>query len=140
MIKHFPQRLLLGAAGGLLVFIGVSIFADPQGFAASNGIHVDMGPSLRSELRAPSGSLITSGLFMLISVARLVWLKQALVLAGAIYASYGVSRTIGVIADGLPSASLTQAMSVELILGALCLTVAYRFGRFGRLTPIEGRA
>lgn len=145
MKQHILSRTLLGVSGGLLLFIGARIMTDPLDFLFVNGIHVPSDISLASELRAPSGILMTSGLFMLSGILHGHLRAPALAMGGFVYGNYGLSRLIGTLVDGLPSEPLTQAMVVELLIGALCLIAAYRvrsndhkLHQFGDTTPVAG--
>lgn len=125
-MKTLPARLLLSIAGLLLITIGTAVLFKPATFAAANGISLGNSVSLLSEYRAPGGMLITSALLILLGAVRQKFMQTGFFVAALVYCSYGVSRLVAVIADGLPSAALTQAMFVELLLGTLCLAAFVR--------------
>ncbi|MEO1201105.1 MAG: DUF4345 domain-containing protein [Pseudomonadota bacterium] len=120
MKRYFP-RMTLGLAGGLLFFIGASALFNPVDFAAANGVDLAGLPSALSEYRAPGGMLFASAILMLLGSVRARYLKAGLGLAALVYGSYGIARLVGVLFDGPASETLTQAMFVELLIGAICL-------------------
>lgn len=115
------SRMLLLLSGVLLAGIGFGVLFVPESFAAANGMALPNGSDFLSEYRAPGGMLLLSGVFMVYAAARKRAMQAGLGLAALIYGSYGLSRAVGCVVDGLPSAALTQAMVLELIVGALCL-------------------
>lgn len=124
-MKLLVARSILGVAGALLLFIGLLVLFNPASIASANGVTLSDSPSLLSEYRAPGGMLIVSAVIILIGALRKRFMRLAFSLAAMIYCSYGISRLIGMIFDGMPSASLTQAAIIELVVGSICL--AYLF-------------
>jgi hypothetical protein len=120
MKRYFP-RLTLGLAGALLLFIGASALFNPVEFAAANGVNIAALPNALSEYRAPGGMLFASAILMLLGTFRTGLLKAGLGLAALVYGSYGIARLIGLVFDGPASETLTQAMFIELFIGAICL-------------------
>ena len=116
-------RVVLGLAGALLLFIGCSVVLTPGSFAAANGIALPDNPSLLSEVRAPGGLLLASAVFILTSALRGSFVAQAWGLSALVYGSYGLARAVSIALDGLPSASLTQAMVIELVIATVSLGV-----------------
>lgn len=125
---RFPlTRTFLGAAGGLLLVVGVGILFQPQDFSAANGVILGDDPSHLSEVRAPGGLLIASAVFMLCSVGRDRLIPAALTLSAAVYGTYGLSRIVGMAFDGVPSDPLVQAMYMELMIGGLSVIALRRY-------------
>lgn len=122
MSRLFP-RLLLGGAGLLLLVIGAAVLLKPVAFAAANGVELPTIPSALSEYRAPGGMLFVSSVFILLAAVRKDLTRAGLTLAALIYGSYGASRLVGVMLDGMPSDALTQAMIIELLVGSMCLAM-----------------
>ena len=127
------RRLLLKAlviiSGIILIGIGTALLIAPLSFAASNGIMLEGTPSLLSELRAPGGLLLISGVIISLGAVRDHMMRTSLGLAVLIYGSYGLARLWSMVADGLPSATLTQAAVLELLLGALSLAALFTLHR-----------
>ena len=135
-MKSLVARLVLAASGLLLLGIGSAVLFEPGSFAESNGITLVDNPSLLSEIRAPGGMLMSSGALIVFCAIRLAYLQLGYALSALVYCSYGAARIVGILSDGMPSASLTQAMVVELLLGGICLAL---FLGSGRLVSIEGQ-
>ncbi|MEM9805624.1 MAG: DUF4345 domain-containing protein [Cyanobacteria bacterium P01_D01_bin.56] len=114
-------QIVLCLAGGIAVLIGASILRSPATFYALN--HIDLGgnTNLLSEVRAPAGFLFTSGLLIATGafVAQLTFTST--LLATLLYLSYGLSRLVGMVIDGIPGNSLVRADGIEIGLGLLCL-------------------
>lgn len=125
-MKRPLTRILLGLSGLIGLVIGTAILFAPITFGAINGVVLDKDASSLSEVRAPAGFLIASALFTLFASIRGRSTQTALLLAGAVYGTYGLSRLVGVIFDGLPSEPLVHAMIAELAIGALCLIALLR--------------
>lgn len=117
------QKLLLFVAGALLILIGTFIGVSPVDFYASNSIDPGSNVSLLNELKAPAGFLLVAGLFIIDAtfVQRLV--DSAMMLATSIYLSYAASRFASMVFDGVPTAGLVQAATLETVVGLACLTV-----------------
>ncbi|MEO0868862.1 MAG: DUF4345 domain-containing protein [Cyanobacteria bacterium J06642_11] len=112
---------VLCLAGGIAILIGASILRSPTTFYALN--HIDLGDNLNllSEVRAPAGFLLASGLLIVMGafVSQLTF--SSILLATVLYFSYGLARLAGMAIDGLPGQSLIWADVIELNLGVLCL-------------------
>lgn len=119
-MKLLLSRMLLGVAGLLLLVIGAAVLFNPLAFAASNGVEMPNLPSALSEYRAPGGVLLLSAVLILVSAARAHLIRAGLALAALVYGSYGAARLVGLLLDGMPSAALTQAMIIELLIGSMC--------------------
>lgn len=122
-------RVLLGLSGILLLLIGAAVLFQPEGFASANGITLSDSPSMRSEYRAPGGLLLVSAVIVLLGSVRRNLMRISLALAALVYSSYGISRLIAMTTDGMPSAALTQATIIELLLGLTSLIVLLRVDR-----------
>jgi len=117
----FPLlRSLLLVAGLIGATIGASLLLNPVAFQASTGITLPPNPSLLSEVRAPGGALLVGNL--LIAAGALVqrMTLPSTVLACWLYLSYGLSRVLGMLIDGVPETLLVQATLVELLIGGAC--------------------
>jgi hypothetical protein len=128
-MKHLLPRILLSLSGVILLLVGSAILFFPQAMYSSNGVTLGDEPNLLSEIRAPGGMLIGSALVMLLGVIRQNLTRQALILAALLYGSYGVSRLLSMLFDGVPSTSLVWAALLELIIGALCVVSILRFSQ-----------
>lgn len=122
-------KTLLIISGITGIGIGCSLLFFPVAFEASAGIHVGDNVSLLSEIRAPGGVLITGGVIIVSGVFVSTLTHTSLLISTLIYLSYGISRIIGVIADGFPHKALLIALFVELLVGLISLFVFIRFNR-----------
>ena len=116
-----PLRILLVIAGLVGVYIGGSLLLDPVGFEASAGVDLPRDASLLSEIRAPGGALLIHGVLILLGafVAELTFTST--LVATLFLLSYGLSRALGIVLDGMPSDPIFLAMLLELALGGACL-------------------
>lgn len=119
-MKARVSRLLLTVAGAVLAGVGISVLFYPASFAAANGVLLANDASTLSEYRAPGGMLLASGAFVLFAAVRRRYSKAGLALSAAVFASYGIARLVGILADGAPSAALLQATAAECGLGLTC--------------------
>ncbi len=117
------QKAVLLVAGALLTLISVFIFTTPADFYASNNIEIGANLSLLNELKAPAGTLLAAGLFMLGAVFVRGIADTATSLAALIYLSYAGSRFVSMAFDGTPARGLVQAAALEGIVGLACLAV-----------------
>ncbi len=122
MKQSTATKLLLTMAGLAACTIGLALLLWPVTFERSAGIYLDPNNvNLLSELRAPGGLIFTVGTLILSGLlfSKMRWF--ALQLTTLFYLSYGVSRLIAILLDGLPSNSLLAAMAIELLFGSIGL-------------------
>lgn len=121
MKSAYLLRGLLLLSGLLAIAIGGSILFNPIGFHASSGLSLPADTNLLSELRAPGGALLSSGLIIGLGA----WFRSlevtAILLSALVYLSYGLSRIFSMYVDGMPAENLLIATFVELAIGALCV-------------------
>ncbi|TGM58256.1 DUF4345 domain-containing protein [Leptospira vanthielii] len=121
MSKFNFYKLLITAIGILLISIGGTILFIPEILFEMNMIHLNKNPNLLSEIRAPGGVFILSGIALFLSFYITQIVKASLTSAGILLVGYGISRFFSILLDGLPAYSLLLAMTVELVLGVFCL-------------------
>ena len=122
-----PIVLVLG--GLILVLVGALVTFTPQTMFEPNGIDIGADPNLLSEIRAPGGLLLVSGLIITLGGFKQSLRTFALSLSVLVYLSYGLTRVWSVIVDGAPAASIQGALAIELVVGLislLCLRQATR--------------
>lgn len=114
-------QVLLVVSGLTAAVIGGALLLDPVGFEASAGVALRRDASLLSEIRAPGGALLASGVLVLVGafVRRLTF--AASLVATVLLLSYGLSRALSIVIDGMPADPLVAAMIFELSLGGMCL-------------------
>ncbi|MEM6931239.1 MAG: DUF4345 domain-containing protein [Myxococcota bacterium] len=111
--------ILLAVAGFVLFYIGTSVMLTPQAFYASNAIVLTGDASQLSEIRAPAGLLLVSGVLLGFGALRRELTRTSLVVAAVVYGTYGLSRVASILLDGWPSSGLVSAMAIELVVGGL---------------------
>lgn len=119
---HAASRFLLVIAGLVASAVGAALLLDPVGFEATAGLRLPSDPALLSELRAPGGGLLASGLFMLVGAARRRYTRPAIAVAGALYLAFGLARLVGFALDGSPGVSLAIVTALEIAIGLGAVT------------------
>ena len=125
-MKSRPTTIFLFISGLMLLGIGLGILFVPHGFHASNGIVLSNDPNLLSEIRAPGGLLIGSGVLILLGAFRSTGRSLAILLTILVYGTFALARLIGMIIDGMPSEGIVVATAIELAVAALGLLVSYK--------------
>ncbi len=134
-MKNRLTVIYLFAAGLMLLVIGGAILLAPHAFHGSNGITLGDDPNLLSEIRAPGGLLLSSGIVILIGAFRRQLQSRAVQLSTLVYGSFGVARLMSMSFDGMPSTSIIGATLVELIVAVAGLALVWRW----RLNRSAGR-
>ncbi|WP_417478835.1 DUF4345 domain-containing protein [Maricaulis maris] len=131
MTANLMTRIVLALAGLVALLIGATLLLDPQSLYAGSGLVLDGGASQLSEIRAPAGLLVLSGLAVLAGSIWLKWATAALQLTVLVFLGYGVGRVASLALDGVPSDSLVMAMLIELGIGVLALVLLMVRNRSG---------
>lgn len=122
MIRLFTRTALAGS-GVILGLIGGALMFTPKAFLETSHVFVERDPGLMSELTAPSGVLIISGVFMILGAVKLRLTNPALMIGAIVYGSYGVGRLVSMALHGIPSHSLVAATVIELGVAAVLVTL-----------------
>lgn len=107
-------------AGLIALGVGIGVLFFPHGFHASAGIPLADDVNLLNEMRASGGMVLAAGLFVLLGAVRASMAVPAMAVACVLYLSYGLSRVVSVVLDGVPNSALLQIMALELFIGGLC--------------------
>ena len=120
-------KIILIISGLVIIIIGAAILFVPATFFATNGITLGNDSSLLNEIRAPGGALLASGIFIVAGafVPRLA--LTAVLLSTLLYLSYGFSRILSMVVDGIPSEGIVIAAVVELGIGLACLFALLKY-------------
>jgi len=113
-------KITLTLSGLIATGVGVGVLFMPHAFHASAGIVLGDDVNLMNEMRSSGGVVLASGLFILLGAIRAKMAFFALTISTTLYLSYGLSRVVSLIADGMPSSSMLQILVLELFIGALC--------------------
>jgi hypothetical protein len=123
------HRILLVVSGLIAIGIGATILLTPAQFHARQDILLAQDANLLSEIRAPGGALLVLGALMLSGGFVHALSRTATSVAAAVNLSYGASRLLSLVLDGLPAAGLLGATALELTLGLASLFALYRARR-----------
>lgn len=120
-IVLFVSGLIATGIGGLVLFT-------PETLYAVSGIELGRDISQLSEIRAPGGALLASGVLIMSGafIARLAF-TSALV-STLLFLSYGLSRVLSMAIDGMPADGLVQATVLELVIGLTGVFVLVKYG------------
>jgi len=129
----YATKGLLLASGMLAAGIAVTIFFAPDAFYASYEIDIGTNVGLINELKAPAGMLLMAGLLMLAGVFKAEFVVPSLATATVIYLSYGLSRVLSMMIDGVPNSALVGAAVLEIAIGVSCFLGLMHIRRAGRM-------
>ena len=120
---------LIGAGvGGAILFI-------PEAFHATTGIHLGGDVSLLNEMRASGGALLACGVLVMAGA----WVRSltltSIVVSALLYLSYGSSRVLSMVVDGMPDAGLVQVAGLEIVIGIVCVFAFARYREVAGRTP-----
>ncbi len=113
-------KTILFIAGLIGAGVGGAILFVPVAFYASSDIDLGGNITLLNELRASGSALLACGILIIsgIFVAKLTFTSA--VLSTLLYLSYGLSRILSMLIDGMPVAELVQAAVLEIVIGMAC--------------------
>ncbi len=114
-------RGVLAVSGTVAVGIASTILFAPEAFYGSYGIEIAGNATLVNELKAPAGMLLIAGAAMFAGVFRRRFMRASLLTAAAVYPSYGLSRVLSMVLDGMPDSGMVGAAGVEILIGVICL-------------------
>jgi hypothetical protein len=110
-------KTVLFVSGLIAIGVGGLILFTPEILYAASGIELGRNISQLSEVRAPGGALLASGVLIMSGafIARLAFTSA--MVSTVLYLSYGVSRLLSMAIDGMPSDGLVQATVLETAIG-----------------------
>ena len=136
MKTPLATRVFLAIAGFIGFAIGGALLFVPAEFQATAGIVLGDDVNLLSDTRAAGGTLFVAGLVIALGVFTPRMVHTSLVLSGLIYLSYGASRVLGLMLDGMPQSSLVAAMVVEIIIGVMGLVLLRAWHKSQMKSPL----
>ena len=119
-------RAQLHLNGWVAVLIGSFIILDPVSLLSPYGLQGDLSTGLLSELRAPGGLLLASGLVIVTCALRHSTVHIGLLLSMMVYGSYGSVRLLAMLLDGLPPAEIQLATAIEVGLAVFSALTLYK--------------
>jgi len=128
MQNSIKLKATLLISGSFAVGIGAGILFAPEAFYAANNIQLSDDINLLSEIRAPGGAMLASGV-LIISGAFVPGLTfSATLVSSLMYLAYGLSRILAMAIDGIPAQSFIVVCVLEMAIGLfnLCMLTKYR--------------
>lgn len=125
-MRHIGTRIILAGSGALLGLIGGALMFKPKLFLTMNEAIVEYDPSLMSEVTAPTGILVATGILMLLGAFKRRFSNMGLTYGAIVYGSYGLSRLISQHLHGTPSDQLIVATQLELGIAAILIALRVR--------------
>lgn len=120
-------KTILLISGLIASTMGTTILFAPGVLYATYGIELGGNLSLLNEIRASGGTLMASGLLIISGafVDKLAF--TAAVVSTLLYMSYGLSRVMSIVVDGMPVEGLVQATVVEIVIGLACIIALIKY-------------
>ncbi|HYG40857.1 MAG TPA: DUF4345 domain-containing protein [Cytophagales bacterium] len=129
MEKSRLVQAFLIISGIIATGIGGALLIAPVAFEASAGIDLGENINLLSEVRAPGGTLSVAGILITTGAFISGITHFSILLSCLFYLSYGLSRVLGMMIDGIPNESLVMATVAEILIGLLSLLLVFRIRR-----------
>ena len=120
-------KVILFISGHIAIGIGATILTMPVAFYAASGINLNGDVSLLNEVRASGGALLACGLLITLGAFVVKLTFTSVVISALLYLSYGLSRMMSMIIDGMPADALIQAVILELVIGLVCVVALMKF-------------
>jgi hypothetical protein len=124
MSRLVRAYLLLG--GIVAVGLGAMILFAPVSFYAGYGLDLGGQVDLLNELRSHGLGLLGAGLFIASGAFAQRLAQSGLLIATALYLSYGLAHLVAMALDGLPASSLILVCAVEIVFGLIGLVLVLR--------------
>ncbi|PCI38367.1 MAG: hypothetical protein COB50_02460 [Thiotrichales bacterium] len=115
-------KAILLISGLILIAVGAGILCSPVVFFAADGVSVAAGNvDLLSTIRASGGALLSAGTLVIagIFIKRLTF--TSMLVSIVMYLSYGFSRIISMLVDGMPNNGLVVTAVIEIMIGMICV-------------------
>lgn len=127
MKNSIVLKIILFISGLIAIGIGGTILTMPVAFYATNGINLEGNINLLNEIRASGGALLASGILIILGAFITKLTFTSTVISTLLYLSYGLSRILSIVLDGMPSEGLVQAVILELIIGLFCIVAFVKY-------------
>jgi len=120
-------KTTLFVSGLIATAVGAAILFMPVAFYATYGIELGDSVSLFNEIRAPGGSLLASGILMLLGAFVTKLTLTSAVVSSLVYLSYGLSRILSITLDGMPDQGLVLACVFEIAVGLVSVFALVKY-------------
>lgn len=132
-MKNVFIKSYLFVAGLVMLLVGIYIAITTMEYMAAISPTNDMTSiNLLSDLRGMGGVLLVLGTYVFISTFYAAWQWPALIIATAIYASFGIFRSLSLALDGMPETEIMIAYLIEVVMAMLGVWLIEK-GRLGTL-------
>ena len=121
------NKTILIISGLIAASIGAAILLIPAVFYATYGVALGDNFGLLNELKASGGALLASGILIMSGafVDKLTF--TAIVVSTLLYLSYGLSRVMSIMIDGMPAEGFVQAAVLEIAVGLVCFFALIKY-------------
>ena len=120
-------KFILFLSGLLLIIIGGAFLFIPVEFSAKDGIELGNNISLLSNVRSASGVVMGSGILIMLGAFFPKLSFTSTVVSIVVFLSYGLSRILAIVMDGMPAEGLVKATVVEMILGLVSVFALLKY-------------
>ncbi|MBL4647897.1 MAG: DUF4345 domain-containing protein [Gammaproteobacteria bacterium] len=120
-------KAILFVSGVIIIGIGAAILFTPVAFYAKDGIELGGNISLLNEIRASAGGLLAMGIWVMLGIFVRKLTFTSTLISIVIYLSYGLSRVLSMIIDGMPTGELVGAAAIEIIIGLVCVFALLKY-------------
>ena len=108
---------LLLVSGLIATGIGAATLFAPVAFLGTSSIDLGGQVNLLSEVRAPGGALLASGLLILLGIYARQFTFTSTVISVLMFLSYGIGRILSMAVDGMPAQEIAAATVLEMVIG-----------------------
>ena len=120
-------KIILIISGLIASGIGAAILFAPVAFYATYGIEIGTNVSLLNEIRALGGALLAIGILIMSGAFVDKLALTAAVVSTLLYLSYGLSRVMSIVIDGMPVEGLVQVAVLEIVIGLACIFALVKY-------------
>jgi len=114
-------KIVLFISGLIAAAIGGAIVAIPIAFYSTYSIELGGNVALLNEIRASGGALLVTGILIISGAFFTRMTFTSIVISTLLYLSYGLSRMLSMVIDGMPSEGLVQSAALEIVIGLVCV-------------------
>ena len=124
-------KIILFISGLIAIGVGAAILFAPVAFYASSGITLGTDISILNEIRAGGGGIMVIGILIMSGAFIADLAFTSAITSMLMYLSYGASRIISFIVDGLPVDALIQVAVLEIIVGLVSFFALLKYKEYG---------
>ncbi|WP_299871780.1 DUF4345 domain-containing protein [uncultured Cocleimonas sp.] len=114
-------KIVLFISGLIAAAIGGAIVVIPIAFYSTYSIELGGNVALLNEIRASGGALLVTGILIISGAFFTRMTFTSIVISTLLYLSYGLSRMLSMVIDGMPSEGFVQSAALEIVIGLVCV-------------------